>query len=156
MSSSESISESYKFILTPIIFALLINIIIFSLKLNKNVNPKYSKYSKYGYIIGIIWMIIFGFIGYVYYLLYKASNKYFTFGTISIIIYLIFALSYPFLTSGFTKLGNTLNILSLLFAFILTFIVGNEYWELRHSFKILYYLIPLLVWLLFVNIFLSS
>ncbi len=147
---------SYKFILAPILLAIFVNIIIFVFGINnssKNIN---NKFSKYGYIIGIIWTIIFGFIGYTYYLLYKESNKYFTPGTITIILYIIFALSYPFITARFIKLTGILNIISLLFACILTIIVVNEYWMKKKSFKILFYLLPLLLWLLFVNIFYKS
>ncbi len=147
---------SYKFILAPILLAIFVNIIIFVFGINnssKNIN---NKFSKYGYIIGIIWTIIFGFIGYTYYLSYKESNKYFTPGTITIILYIIFALSYPFITARFIKLTGILNIISLLFACILTINVVNEYWMKKKSFKILFYLLPLLLWLLFVNIFYKS
>lgn len=157
-------SESYKFILAPILLAIFINIILYAFGLSNRTSVKMSsttlnnKFAKYGYLIGIIWTIIFGFIGYTYYLLYKESNKYFTPGTIAIILYLIFALSYPFATSRFTKLTDILNVISLLFAFILIIIVGNEYWiaSKKKSLKIVFYLMPLLVWLLFVNITFES
>jgi tryptophan-rich sensory protein len=149
--------ESYKFILVPIIFAILVNIVIYKFRLNKNVPKEYSKYSfKYGSVIGIIWMIIFGFIGYAYYLLYKESNKYFTTATISIILFFIFSLSYPIVTNRFTQLVDILNMISLFLAFILTIIVCNEYWRSTKSIKILIYMLPLLAWLLFVNIYFES
>jgi tryptophan-rich sensory protein len=149
--------ESYKFILIPIICAILVNMTIYGLGLNKNVKKEYSKYSfKYGSVIGIIWMIIFGFIGYAYYLLYKESNKYFTIGTISIILFLIFSLSYPIVTNRFTQLVDILNMISLFLAFMLTIIVCNEYWKSTKSIKILIYMTPLLAWLLFVNIYFES
>lgn len=149
--------ESYKFILVPIIFAILVNMAIYRFRLNKNVTEQKSKYSfKYGGVIGIIWMIIFGFIGYAYYLLYKQSNKYFTTATISIILFFIFSLSYPIVTNRFTQLVDILNMISLFLAFILTIIVCNEYWRSTKSIKILIYMIPLLAWLLFVNIYFES
>jgi tryptophan-rich sensory protein len=149
--------ESYKFILTPILFAMIVNIVIYSFGLNKYATITKSKYnSKYGGVIGIIWMIIFGFIGYAYYLLYKESNKYFTIGTVSIILFLIFSLSYPIITNSFTQYIDILNMLSLFLAFILTIIVCNEYWKSTKSIKILIYMTPLLAWLLFVNIYFES
>jgi len=157
-------TQSYKFILTPILLAVFFNIIFYAIRAYNKTNVKMlsnspnNKFTKYGYIIGIIWTIIFGFIGYTYYLLYKVSNKYFTPGTIAIILYLIFALSYPFTTSRFTKLTDILNVVSLLFACILTIIVGNEYWitSKKKSLNILFYLLPLLLWLLFVNVVFGS
>jgi tryptophan-rich sensory protein len=150
--------ESYKFILAPILLAIIFNGILFSFKLSDKYKYPYSqnKSSKYGYLIGIIWTIIFGFIGYTYYLLYKESKNYFTPGTIAIILYLIFSLSYPFITFRFTQLTDILNIISLFIALFLMIIVGNEYWKSANSLRILFYLMPLLVWLLFVNIFFGS
>lgn len=154
--------ESYKFILAPILLAIFCNIILYALGWSnkKNVKPatENNKFSKYGYIIGIIWTIIFGFIGYTYYLLYKESNKYFTPATIAIILYLIFSLSYPFTTSRFTQFTDILNVISLLLACILIIIVGYEYWigSNKKSLKIVLYLMPLFLWLLFVNIIFGS
>ena len=154
--------ESYKFILAPILLAIFCNIILYALRWSnkKNVKPatENTKFSKYGYIIGIIWTIIFGFMGYTYYLLYKASNKYFTPATIAIILYLIFSLSYPFTTSRFMKFTDILNVISLLLACILIIIVGYEYWmgSNKKSLKIVLYLMPLFLWLLFVNITFGS
>ena len=149
--------ESYKFILIPIICAILVNMAIYGLGLNKYATITKSKYNfKYCGLIGIIWMIIFGFIGYAYYLLYKESNKYFTIGTISIILFLIFSLSYPIVTNRFTQLVDILNMISLFLAFMLTIIVCNEYWKSTKSIKILIYMTPLLAWLLFVNIYFES
>jgi tryptophan-rich sensory protein len=151
------IKESYKFILIPIIFAVIVNIIIYRFELNKSVVKKNPKYNfKYGYIIGIIWMIIFGFIGYAYYLLYKESNKYFTTGTISIILFLIFSLSYPIITNKYTQFVDILNVVSLFLSILLTIIVCNEYRKSTKSMKILIYMLPLLAWVLFVNIYFES
>jgi len=148
--------ESYKFILTPILLAIICNGILFSFRRTDNYPYSNNKFSKYGYIIGIIWTIIFGFIGYTYYLLYKKSKSYFTPGTIAIILYLIFSLSYPFATSRFIKLTDILNVVSLFLALFIMIIVGNEYWKSANSLRILFYLMPLFTWLLFVNIFFGS
>lgn len=149
-------TESYKFILAPILLTIICNIIIFSFKINNNYTSLQNKFSKYGYIVGIVWTIIFGLIGYTYYLLYKESKSYFTSGTIAIIIYLIFAISYPFITSRFIELIDILNVVSFVLVLFLIIIVGNEYWKSTKSLRILFYLMPLFVWILFVNILLGS
>jgi hypothetical protein len=124
----------------PIILALILNLIIYIFKLNKNeekdINP---------YIIGTIWTVLFGILGYVYYLLYEL-NKSINIGSISIIILLLYSLSYPFLI--YINKDNILlyNMICLILSFIVSLIV------LSYSKYIFIYLIPLLLWINYINI----
>ena len=124
----------------PIFLALIMNLIIYIFKLNKN-EEKYFK----PYIIGIIWTVLFGILGYVYYLLYEL-NKNINIGSISIIILLLYSLSYPFLI--YINKDNILlyNMICLILSFIVSLIV------LSYSKYIFIYLIPLLLWINYINI----
>jgi tryptophan-rich sensory protein len=133
-------------ILSFIILVILLNTLIYyfgwyssSLKLKHKILPP-------GYVIGIAWIIIFGFLGYVHYLLYKLKGKFSIYSNI-IVLFLIFCLSYPFLTNGL-KEGNT-NILNLI-TLILSFIIGLM--VITQSIEAFYYIIPLLLWVSYVNI----
>jgi tryptophan-rich sensory protein len=134
------------YILFPIILGIIINIIIFVFKLNKNkytVNPLLPP----GYVIGLIWTIIFGLLGYTFYLLLKKNNK-LDLSCYAIIFILIFCLLYPFLTNGFSNknISIILNLLTLLIAIIGTIIVFNQ------SKYISLFMIPLIIWATYVNI----
>lgn len=130
-------------ILTPIILAIIVNGIVFGLKLYKN-SPR-NPLLPGGGIIGFIWIVIFGLLGYSHYLLYNLRNKP-TLGSVCIILFIIFSLCYPFLTGGL-KQNNALllNLLTLILAFSIGLIVIVE------SKNAFYYLIPLLLWASYVN-----
>jgi tryptophan-rich sensory protein len=131
-------------ILTPIILAIIVNGIVFSMKFYKN-GPR-SPLLPGGGIIGFIWIVIFGLLGYSHYLLYNLKQRP-NLGSICIILFIIFSLCYPFLTGGL-KMNNVsllLNLITLIFAFSIGLIVIVE------SKKAFYYLIPLLLWASYVN-----
>jgi tryptophan-rich sensory protein len=129
-------------ILVPVILAILMNGYIYSNKLyNKIVNP----YIPPGYIVGIIWIIIFGLLGYVHYKLYKLNNSS-TRASLFTIFVIIFSLSYPLITNLKFKSGILLDLFTLIFAFILGLLVLDE------SKEIFIYIIPLIVWAIYVNI----
>jgi len=132
------------YIFTPVIIAIILNLIIYSFKWNKN---KPNPYLPPGYVIGIVWIIIFGLLGYAYYLILNEKNK-ITLGSISIILMILFCLLYPFLTGGFNNnyISKLLNILTLIFSIIVGFIIFGE------SKYIFLYIIPLILWSLYVNI----
>jgi tryptophan-rich sensory protein len=140
----------YSNIFIPILLAIILNIIIFSYGWNKI----YTKYKRNkllppGGIVGIIWMILFGLLGYVNYSLITMKNKtqitYLTSGFL--ILFIIFCLSYPFLTNGLQeKNAYLLNVLTLILSIILFIMVYTQ------SKTISYYLIPLLLWALYVNV----
>jgi len=133
-------------ILIPVICAIIMNGIIYTLKLNK-INSKDSNklYIPQGYIIGIIWTIIFGLLGYVHYLLYKLNNN-INFGSVSVALLILFCLSYPVINAINVKHGYFLNLISLILSFIVSLIV------MMYSKYIFLYLIPLLIWVSYVNV----
>lgn len=97
---------------------------------------------KTGYIIGIVWTILFALLGYAHYLLYNLKNK-MNFGTISIIFFVIFALAYPLMDA---KYGHVFNLISLFLSFVVSLIV------MMYSKSAFLCMIPLLVWILFINV----
>ena len=92
-----------------------------------------------------MWIILFGFLGYAHYLLYKLDNG-ISIASMSLILFIIFSLAYPFFTKGFTESVNLLNVISLILAFILSLII------IIRSQYIFLYIIPLLLWVSYVNI----
>ena len=153
----------YSNIFTPILLAIIINIIIFTYgwnRINKTTEEKTegktegkmykrNKLLPPGGIVGIIWMILFGLIGYVNYSLLTMKNKtqitYLTSGYL--ILFIIFCLSYPFLTNGLQeKNAYVLNGITLVLSIILFILVYIQ------SKTTSYYLIPLLLWASYVNL----
>jgi tryptophan-rich sensory protein len=132
------------YIIIPILFACIINFIIFTHKYKQVKNA----YLPPGYIIGIIWIIIFGLLGYAYYLLSRKSHNKLTLGMISIIGVIFFSLWYPFLTQRFSNIlvATWLNRFTLLLSVILGSIVYLEY------VPVFIYIIPLILWSLYVNV----
>jgi tryptophan-rich sensory protein len=140
------LDQAWFHILIPIIFAILINYLIYYFGLNYSSKKIKSSILPPGYIIGLIWIIIFGLLGYVHYLLYKLKNG-FNIYSISIIALLFFCLAYPFLTSGLQQKNATiLNLITLIFAFIVALLVITQ------SINAFYYIMPLLIWASYVNI----
>jgi len=141
--------ELYKLLLNifiPIILALLLNFIIFSLQWN-NSEKYYNPYLPKGYIIGIIWTLIFGLLGAAHYILIFYNKNKSSLASSSIIFLIAFCLAYPFLTNGlkYNKISNILNFVTLVLSIIVSIIV------FRKSIYAFYFLIPILIWSLYVN-----
>jgi tryptophan-rich sensory protein len=129
------------YIATPILLAIATNLLIYRSQMNReNASP----YLPPGYIIGLIWTAIFGLLGYVLYLLDTMNRKMgVAYG--SIIALIAFCLAYPFLTGLKVRSGLLLNLVSLIFAFVVAILVAKE------SFDLVYYFVPLLAWASYVN-----
>lgn len=140
--------NKYTHILTPIILACIVNIIIYKNGWNMKSKKEYTKtLLPPGYIIAIVWNVILGLLGYLHYLLWSFNNKKSSLASFSIILFVLFCLSYPFLTELDPSKGFTLNLLTLIFAIILAIIVFNS----TKNIKYLIYLMPLLLWSIYVN-----
>ena len=130
------------FILIPIIASIIINGIIYGLKLNTKTTIKYLPP---GYIIGIVWTFILGLLGYSNYLLYNLEKK-INFGNIGVVLLILFCLAYPLITGFKEKYIELCNLISLILAFTVSLIV------ILYSKYIFLYTIPILIWLSYVNI----
>jgi len=97
-----------------------------------------------GAFIGAVWSILFGLLGYVHYLLYKRFG--FGKGTTAVTLFLLFALSYPIITSLHPDQVGLWNVVSLIAAFLMALVVTSL------SAPLLYWVVPLLVWLSYVNV----
>ena len=134
------------YILIPIILASIINMFIFRKKEKNLIKSRDFKYLPPGPIIGIVWTILLGLLGYTYSLL-ENINKSMNTQKILIILLTIFCLLYSILTANSTKrFSKNYNYLTLLFVLIVYYSIYTKYP------KISYYLIPLLCWVLYVNI----
>lgn len=128
-------------VLTPIIAACILNYFIYLQ--GWNTGKKTQKHPKLppGYIIGIVWIIIFGLLGYVHYLTYPS------YASRVIIVAIIYCLAYPFLTNGLKQENAGIyNALSLIIAVIVYY---NVYIQQPYSSL---YILPFLLWTLYVNI----
>jgi len=130
----------YIHILIPILLVSFVNRNMRTKKYTSN-NP----FLPPGYIIGIVWFLLFGLLGYVNFILYK-QKKWLAY--ILIWLLLLFYMSYPYLTNGFRnmKISKMLDIISL----ILTIFVSIYIFRIYE--KIFYFMIPVLLWLLYVNL----
>ena len=137
---------SLVYILIPIILSFIINIFIFRKK-NKNlIKPKKLKYLPPGSVIGTVWIILLGLLGYIYSLI-DNKDKSMNTQKILIILLTIFCLSYSILTANSTiRFSKNYNYLTLIFVLTVYYSLYTKYP------KISYYLIPLLCWVLYVNI----
>ena len=125
----------------PVFCAIAMNGILYTFHLN----GKKPMYLPPGYIIGIVWTIIFALLGYVHYQLYKLNNRP-NYGSASVVFFILFSLAYPLMNAIDEKYGHFLNLISLILSFIVSLIV------ITYSTHIFLYLIPLLVWVSFVNL----
>ena len=128
----------YYHVLIPVFSAIAMNVIIYALGWNKNM--KRDDDLPPGYIIGTIWTVIFALLGYVHYRLYTLKNKT-NYGSASVVLFILFSLAYPALKNGYF-----LNFISLVLSFALSLIV------MMYSRHIFLFMIPLLVWVSFVNL----
>lgn len=131
-------------ILIPVILALIMNGIIYIFKLYKKNN---NKYLPPGYIIGIVWIFILALLGYSHYLLYSINNI--SIGSIAIAILITFCILYPLITGLIEKIFSLMNLITLILSFIVALIV------ISYSKYIFLYLIPLIIWVSYVNIIYS-
>ena len=133
----------------PIILAIIMNGIIYS----TNIRMTPSSWIKKsviplppGYAIGALWIFLLGLLGYVHYLLYKINNK-LSFACYFLELFILFCLSYSIVTLFKENISRLMNFISLLYGFILSLIV------IHISLPIFWYLLPLLLWLSYVNLF---
>ena len=134
------------YIFTPIILSFIINIFIFRTKNKSLIKSRKLKYLPPGGIIGIVWIILLGLLGYIYSLI-DNKNKSMNIQKILLILLTIFCLSYSVLTANSTiRFSKNYNYLTLLFVLIVYYSIYTKYHEIS------YYLIPLLCWVLYVNI----
>ncbi len=134
------------YIFIPIVLSFIINIFIFRKK-NKNlIKSRNLKYLPPGPIIGIVWIILLGLLGYIYSLI-DIKNKSMNKQKILLILLTLFCLSYSVLTANSTiRFSKNYNYLTLIFVLTVYYSIYIKYS------KISYYLIPLLCWVLYVNI----
>ena len=134
------------YILLPIILSFLINLFTFRKEKTNDLQSRDIQYLPPGPIIGIIWTILLGLLGYTYSLL-ENNNKNMNIQKISIILLTLFCLLYPILTVNSTiRFSKNYNYLTLIFVLTVFYVIFKK------SKKIAYYLIPLLCWILYVNI----
>ena len=129
----------------PVLAALIMNGIIYIFKLNKDNKELENYFIPKGYIIGIIWTLIFALLGYVHYLLYTIDNK-INIGSVSVIILMFLYLLYPLIIAFKKKYFKLVNLISLILGYIVSLII------LGYSKYIFIYMIPLLLWISYVNI----
>lgn len=132
-------------IFIPVLAALIMNGIIYIFKLNKDNKELENYFIPKGYIIGIIWTLIFALLGYVHYLLYTIDNK-INIGSVSVIILMFFYLLYPLIIAFKKKYFKLVNLISLILGYIVSLVI------LGYSKYIFIYMIPLLLWISYVNI----
>lgn len=126
----------------PILLAVLTNGWIYSIGLNKY--PKSERRNPLippGYVIAVIWTILFGLMGYTHYLLGNSNSV----ASWALVGLLGFCLLYPFITGLRVKSGLLLNLVSLVLSFVVALLVIKE------SVYAFYWLIPLLLWTIYVN-----
>jgi tryptophan-rich sensory protein len=130
-------------IFLPIIAAIIINVIIYTSDWN-NQKPQDQQMSRYlppGYIIAVVWIIILGLLGYTHYLVYPGKES------VIIILAILYCLSYPFLTSGLQQdKAPVYNVLSFVIA---VFVLFSVYLKQKRA---TLYIMPLLLWTLYVSI----
>ena len=135
------------YILIPIILSFIINIFIFRRKNKRLIKSRNLKYLPPGPIIGIVWIFLLGLLGYIYSLIEEEETKTMNLQKILLILLTIFCLSYSILTANSTiRFSKNYNYVTLIF------VIGVYYSIYTKYPKISYYLIPLLCWVLYVNI----
>lgn len=134
----------YVYIAMPVIAALCINGIIFSLGWNVGsaTRAKKNPYLPPGYVVGIVWVVILGILGGLLYLVQKQKKQVASYAIVALIV---FCLLYPFLTAGLQS--NTwsavLNLVTLIIAFSVSIIIPRSE---------IVYMVPILLWATYVNV----
>jgi tryptophan-rich sensory protein len=147
----------------PVFLAIIMNGIIYTFGINKEVDKENNKDKKNdkkneerkddnklkflppGYIVGAIWVLIFALLGYSHYLAYNVTNS-INFGSLSIIILILYSLAYPLITGLKPENSDLYNIIALILSFSCALIIS------LFSKYILLYILPLLLWVSYVNI----
>ena len=129
--------------LIPVFLATAMNALIYKFRLNKRLSSQ--KYLPPGYVIGLIWTILFATLGYVHYRLYTLKNKA-NYGSLAIVFFICFSLFYPVANAIHENYAYFMNLISLILSFVVSLVV------LMYSKNIFWYLIPLLIWVSFVNL----
>jgi hypothetical protein len=127
-------------ILIPLVFALILNFIIFIKKWEDTRKNSLLPSAPY---IGLIWIIIFVSLGNAHYLLYKKSKV--TFASLFLIGVMLFCISYPIITQLDRKKSITMNVIALILTSILLLVVYQE------STEAFIYTLPLFAWISYVN-----
>ncbi len=132
-------------IFIPIIAGLIMNGIIYTFKLNKNLKISDKSILPPGYVVGSVWIILLGLLGYVHYMLYNMYEG-ITITSILVIIFIIFCILYPVIVNYNPKITLLMNLFSLVFVFVLGLFIIKE------STYVFLFIIPLLAWLILVSI----
>lgn len=135
------------YITVPVVFALVMNGIIYSKQWNDNdnKNEKVNKYIPPGYIVGSIWVVIFGLLGAA---MWITRADYIS--MYSIVVMIAFSLLYPVITRlSYGKLSVLMNRLTWILAFTLAIIITARN---KYPFTGLWLLTPLLAWSSYVNV----
>jgi tryptophan-rich sensory protein len=120
--------------------AIMINVIIYNKQIAK---IQKSKYLPPGYIVGTIWTLLFGLLGYII----SRLQNYTSVASISIYIFVVFSVLYPFITKlSPGSLSDMFNKLAFLLACSICYLVYKE------NPGVTLYLLPLLFWMVYVNI----
>jgi tryptophan-rich sensory protein len=145
----ELLNQPLFHISVPILLSIILNGLIFIFKIrmyeSESVKKSVIKLPP-GYVIGTIWVILLGTLGYAHYLLYKLKDK-LNFECYFLEIFILFCLSYPFVTQFKEWASRLMNFISLIFGFSLALVVMHT------SLSIFWYIVPLLLWLSYVNLF---
>ena len=129
-------------ILSPVVLAIVVNTIIYAKGWNKtNLQDPLAPPS---WFIATTWTILLAILGYVAWLTKKDMLVY-----TCVLLFIMLCLMYPFYPRG---IRNTLNKVTLLAAVILTILI---FFRINRERQTIYYLIPLLLWLSYVNVFLT-
>jgi len=126
-------------LLVPIVLALILNYII---SIKKWDDKKNSLLPSAPYI-GLIWIVILLCLGNAHYILYEKSKV--SLASIYLILVIVYCLSYPIITQLDRKKGSVLNTIAMILTSILLLVVYQE------STDALLYVIPLFLWISFVN-----
>ena len=126
-------------VLIPVFLATATNALMYKFRLKSTTSKKYLPP---GYVIGLIWTLLFATLGFVHYKLYTLKNRA-NYGSMSIVFFICFSLLYPAINE---KHANFMNLVSLILSFVVSLVV------LMYSKTIVLYLIPLLVWVSYVNL----
>ena len=119
-------------VLIPVFLATATNALMYKFRLKSTTSKKYLPP---GYVIGLIWTLLFATLGFVHYKLYTLKNRA-NYGSMSIVFFICFSLLYPVVNAINEKHANFMNLVSLM----------------MYSKTIFLYLIPLLVWVSYVNL----
>lgn len=129
-------SNTWVYVGTPVVAALLANTIIYGFRLNSRPEIMESSLLPPGYVIGSIWVALFGVLGYAYGMAKEPVTRF------AIVLVLVFCLSYPFVTGLSAQKGRIMNTITLILASALLAVAEKQ---------VMPYLVPLWLWAAYVN-----